>query len=269
MKSSSPTRGRMLWSGSTANSTRLDWGSGRSEAADHQLGKLHSLQALTLDIADQQPKAVAGHGHVVEVATDQGVLGGRQVAYGQGDPAHPGRDGAQDRPLRDLGDPGDAPQGPLPLDATVGDEGAQRSAGPHRQAAQQVVGGAKDAVGDAEQDREAERVQADDGGALGVEAGSGQQRADDQQTEQDRAATSPGVQERDGRGDHQGNWHRSALGLHRSLLANQRKAQRRLSDGRWPLSSCLHRYGQPCRQLEQRVGNTGQLQDRRAGATTT
>jgi hypothetical protein len=51
-------------------------GSGRPEAGQHQRGQLHRLQALALDVADQHPKAVPGHGHVVEVAADQGVLGG-------------------------------------------------------------------------------------------------------------------------------------------------------------------------------------------------
>jgi hypothetical protein len=63
-----------------------------------------------------------------------------------------------------------------------------------------VLGGAKDAVGDAQQDRKAERVQANDRGARGVEAGGGQQRAGDQQAKQGRAAAGPGVQQRDGGG---------------------------------------------------------------------
>jgi hypothetical protein len=105
------------------------------------------------------------------------------AAGSAGKPAHPGRDRAQDRLLGDLGDPGEAQQGSLLLGATVGQQGAQRAAGHHHQATQQVVGGANDAVGDAEQHRKAKRVQPDDGGALGVEAGGGQQRAGDQQAE--------------------------------------------------------------------------------------
>jgi hypothetical protein len=164
---------------------------------------------------------VAGHGHLVEVAADQGVLGGRQVAHGQGDPAHPGWDRAQDRLLGDLGDPGDPQQESLLLDATVGQPGAQGGPGRHHQATQQVLGGAKDAVGDAQQDRKAERVQAHDRGAWGVQAGRGQQRADDQQAEQDRVVAGPGSQQRDSQGDQHRDQHRPALGLHGSLLVRR------------------------------------------------
>jgi hypothetical protein len=81
-----------------------------------------------------------------------------------------------------------------------------------------VLGGAEDAVGDAQQHRQAERVHPDDRGVLGVEAGGGQQRADDQQAEQNRAVAGPGVQHRDGGGNQHRDQHRPVLGLHDSLL---------------------------------------------------
>jgi hypothetical protein len=84
-----------------------------------------------------------------------------------------------------------------------------------------VVGGAKNAARDAQQDRKAERVQADDRGAWGVEAGGSQQRPGDQQAQQDRAAAGPGVQQRDGGGDQHRDQQRPALGLHGSLLVRR------------------------------------------------
>jgi len=171
---------------------------------------------LPLDVADQHPEAVPRHGHVVEVAADQGILAGRQVAHGQPDPAHPRRDRAQDRPLGDLSDPGDTHQRLLLPGATVSDEDAQRPCGRHPKAAQQVVGGAKDPIWDAQQDRNGDRVQAHDPGGSGVEGGRGQQRTGDQQVEQDRAVAGPGVQQRDDGGDQYRDKHRPGLGLHRT-----------------------------------------------------
>jgi hypothetical protein len=81
-----------------------------------------------------------------------------------------------------------------------------------------VVGGGEDAVGDAEQHRKARRVEANDRGGLGVEAGRGQQRAGDQQAEQDRMAAGLGVQQRDGAGDQHRDQHRPVLGPHGGLL---------------------------------------------------
>jgi hypothetical protein len=120
----------------------------------------------------------------------------------------------------------------LLLGTTVGQHGAQGTPGRHHQAAQQVVEGAEAAVGDAEQHRQAQRVQPDAGGVLGAEAGGGQQRPGDQQAEQDRAAAGPGVQQRDDGGDQHRHQHRPALGLHRGLLANRGSHQRKISDGR-------------------------------------
>jgi hypothetical protein len=60
---------------------------GRAEAGQRLRGQRHRVQALAFDVADQHAKSLAGHGHVVEVAANQGVLAGRQVAHGQRYPA--------------------------------------------------------------------------------------------------------------------------------------------------------------------------------------
>lgn len=52
---------------------------GLPEAADHRRGRPHRGQALAAHIADEQPDPVRRVGRLIEVATDPGLLLGRQI----------------------------------------------------------------------------------------------------------------------------------------------------------------------------------------------
>jgi hypothetical protein len=149
-KSSSPSRGRMLRSSSAANSTSLGWAAAARKPANTTA--VSCTASRPCPSRRRPPREGRGGSRPRRRSRrHQGIGAGRQVAHGQGDPPHPGRDRAQDRPLGDLSDPGDPHKGLVPLGATMSDEGSECAANSHLKAAQQVVGGGEDAIGDAKQ----------------------------------------------------------------------------------------------------------------------
>jgi hypothetical protein len=101
-----------------------------AEAAQYHPGQPDRVQALAAHVPDQQPHPVGGLQRLVEVPADRRLGAGRGVQHGQAQAPQRRGHAAQQRPLGDLGDPGDRAQPPFPLDAHPRHQRRQHGRGP-------------------------------------------------------------------------------------------------------------------------------------------